>query len=293
MFPAVLALLSSVTYGAADFLGGVASRRASTTAVVIVSQLAGLVWLAVAMPLLPPTSVRVVDLAWGGAAGLSGGIGVALLYRGLAVGPMSIVAPVTAVFAVIVPVVVGILSGESLSMLTGAGIVLAATAIVLVGQTGSDPAFAPSAANGRRAPSLSAVPIAIAAGVVIGFFLVTLERTPAEAGMWPLVAARAVSISLFGIAALARPAQQSMSQTAAVTSIVGGSADMLANVLYLVAVRQGQLSVIATLASLYPASTVLLARLVLGERLGFQQKLGVVGAVIAAAMIVHGAVGGG
>lgn len=290
MFPAILALLSSATYGTADFLGGLASRHASTTSVVIVSQLAGLVLLAVAMPFLPSSNVTLVDLAWGVAAGLSGGIGVALLYRGLAIGPMSVVAPVTAVCAVIVPVAVGILSGEMLSMLTGAGIVLAATAIVLVGQAPPAPGERRNRRLDVRSRSLAAVPIAIASGVVIGLFLVTLERTPASAGMWPLIAARVTSISLFGIVALARPAGPAMSRKSAATAVLGGSADMLANVLYLAAVRQGQLSVIATLASLYPASTVLLARVVLGERLGVQQKIGVAGAIVAAAMIVRGAV---
>ena len=290
MLPALLALLSSATYGTADFMGGLASRHASTTAVVIVSQLAGLVLLAAAMPFLPSSSVTLVDLAWGVAAGLSGGIGVALLYRGLAIGPMSVVAPVTAVCAVIVPVVVGILSGEMLSMLTGAGIVLAATAIVLVGQAPPAPGERRDRLQEARSRSLSALPIAIASGVVIGFFLVALERTPASAGMWPLIAARVTSITLFGIAALARPAGRAMSRRSAAIAVVGGAADMLANVLYLVAVRQGQLSVIATLTSLYPASTVLLARVVLGERLGAQQKIGVAGAIVAAAMIVRGAV---
>jgi uncharacterized membrane protein len=284
MLPAVLALLSSVTYGAADFLGGLASRRASTMAVVIVSQAAGLVLLALALPLLPAASVTLVDMVWGVAAGLAGGIGVALLYRGLAIGPMSIVAPITAVCAVVVPVAVGLASGEALSLLTGAGIVLAGTAIVLVGQSAGE------ASDTRHRHVGRALRIAVASGVVIGFFLVALERTPARAGMWPLVAARATSIALFGIAALARSQPHALDRRGAAIAVVGGSADMLANVLYLVAVRQGQLSVIATLASLYPASTVLLARLVLGERLAFQQKVGVAGAVIAAAMIVYGAV---
>ena len=286
MIPAILALLSSATYGTADFLGGLSSRAASTTAVVIVSQVAGLVLLAGVMPFLPPSSVAVVDFVWGGAAGLAGGIGVALLYRGLAIGPMSVVAPVTAVCAVVVPVMVGLLSGEALSMTTGAGIVLAATAIVLVGQAPADTA----ASKGPRARVLSALSIAILSGIVIGFFLVSLERTPPTAGMWPLIAARVVSISLFGIMALARQGSYSMPRRSTPLAVLCGCADMLANVLYLVAVRQGQLSVIATLASLYPASTVLLAWLVLGERLGLQQKVGVAGAVIAAVMIVRGAV---
>lgn len=287
MIPAILALLSSATYGTADFLGGLSSRRATTTAVVLVSQLAGLVLLAVVMPFFPPSNVAVVDLVWGGAAGLSGGIGVALLYRGLAIGPMSVVAPVTAVCAVIVPVMVGVLSGEALSLTTGAGIVLAAIAIVLVGQAPAETA----ATEGSRARVLSALPVAVLSGIVIGFFLVSLERTPSSAGMWPLIAARAVSVSLFGFTALARPGSYSMPWRHTPLAVLCGCADMLANVLYLVAVRQGQLSVIATLTSLYPASTVLLARLVLGERLGLQQQVGVAGAVIAAVMIVHGAVG--
>jgi uncharacterized membrane protein len=289
MLAASLALLSSITYGSADFLGGLATRRASTTSVVIVSQLAGLVLLAMAMPLLPESDVTTIDLVWGGAAGLAGGIGVGLLYHGLAVGPMSVVAPVTAVCVVVVPVLVGILSGEALSMLTGSGILLAGAAIVLVGHAPDSNADAGAA--GRRPSALSALSVAIAAGVVIGFFLVALQRTPSSAGMWPLIAARAVSISLFGFVALARPSGPSaMTRRSASIAILGGAADMLANVLYLVAVRQGQLSVIATLTSLYPASTVLLARIVLGERLVTHQKIGVAGAVIAAAMIVHGAV---
>ncbi len=287
MLPAILALLSSVTYGTADFLGGLASRRASTRAVVIVSQGAGLVLLALALPLLPRATVTVADMAWGGAAGLAGGIGVALLYRGLAIGPMSVVAPVTAVCAVIVPVAVGLASGEALSLLTGAGIVLAATAIVLVGQSANEPI---EPIEPIHPPVGRALGIAVVSGLAIGLFLVCLERTPSSAGMWPLVAARAVSITLFGAAMLARPQPHALSGRGAAIAVLGGLADMLANVLYLVAVRQGQLSVIATLTSLYPASTVLLARWVLGERLAFHQKVGVAGAVIAAAMIVRGAV---
>ncbi len=283
MLSPLLALLSSITYGMADFLGGLASRRASTIAVVIVSQFAGLVLVAIALPLLPRASATWVDMVWGGAAGLAGGIGVALLYRGLAIGPMSIVAPVTAVCAVIVPIVVGLAMGEALSMMTGAGIVLAATSIVLVGQSGEK-----RSARGRNRMA-RALRISLAAGVVIGFFLVALERTPAAAGLWPLVAARAVSIALFVAIALARPEPHNMSSQGAAVAIGGGFADMVANILYLVAVRQGQLSVIATLASLYPASTILLARVVLGERLVRHQKIGVAGAVVAAAMIVAGA----
>ncbi len=283
LLPPLLALVSSITYGTADFLGGLASRRASTISVVVVSQAAGLVLLGVVLPLLPRASIAPAAVAWGGAAGLAGGIGVALLYRGLAIGPMSIVAPVTAVCAVIVPVVVGIASGEALSMLTAVGIVLAATAIVLVGQSGES-----GTTRARRVGTARALRISVAAGVAVGFFLVALDRTPADAGLWPLVAARAVSIAFFVGVALLRPEPQAISRPGAAIAVVVGIADMLANILYLVAVHEGQLSVIATLTSLYPASTVLLARLVLGERLATHQKVGVGGAIGAAAMIVAG-----
>src|SRR5918999_149058 len=106
MLPSVIALLSAFAYGAADFLGGLATHRASATAVVIVSQAAGLALLAAIIGFLPGSLPHVRDLVWGAVAGLAGGGGVALLYRALAIGPMSIAAPVTAVCAALIPVAV-------------------------------------------------------------------------------------------------------------------------------------------------------------------------------------------
>ena len=120
-----LALASAALYGAADFLGGLASRRASTVAVVIVSQLAGLLLLAAMMPFLPDAQPSTRDLWWGMAAGVSGGVGVGLLYRALAVGTMALVAPTTAVCAVVIPVLAAVALGERPSMRVVAGIVLA------------------------------------------------------------------------------------------------------------------------------------------------------------------------
>ena len=136
MLPAILALLSSATFGAADFLGGLATRRGSMVAVVVMSQAAGLLLVFAMLPFLPPAAATTRDAAWGAGAGLAGGAGVGLLYHGLATAPMAIVAPVTAVCAVVVPVLVGVASGETLSGRTLAGIALAAVAIVLVGQGG-------------------------------------------------------------------------------------------------------------------------------------------------------------
>jgi drug/metabolite transporter (DMT)-like permease len=286
VLPAILALLSSATFGAADFLGGLATRRGSMVAVVVMSQAAGLLLVFAVLPFLPPAAATARDAAWGAGAGLAGGAGVGLLYYGLATAPMAIVAPVTAVCAVVVPVVAGVASGETLSGRTLAGIALAAVAIVLVGRGGSDTASAGRPHGG----ALRAVRIALPTGFVIGLFLVALQRTPPSAGLWPLVTARVVSISLFCAGAAIVRQSLAMPRPAAVTAIAGGSLDMIANVLYLVAVRQGQLSVIATLASLYPASTVLLARFVLRERLTLLQIIGIAGALMAIVLIVTGSV---
>jgi uncharacterized membrane protein len=281
---AVLAILSAATFGAADFLGGLAARRASTIAAVVVSQAAGLILLAVLLPLLPTADVTTVDMAWGAAAGLAGGVGVAWLYRALAIGTMSIVAPVTALLAVIVPVSAGLIFGERLTMMTSAGVGLAIAAIVLVSQVATEAGSRSAGPTDARA----ALRLAIMSGIAIGLFLVALERTRTEAGLWPLVAARAVSISLFVAIGRMRREPVLLHGRVATIAITGGVLDMLANVLYLVAVRSGQLSVVATLTSLYPASTAILARVVLAERMSTVQIVGVLAAVLATVLIVAG-----
>jgi drug/metabolite transporter (DMT)-like permease len=275
-------LASAVFYGAADFLGGLASRRASTIAIVVISQLAGLVALVLVLPFLSDASPVRSDWLWGGTAGLAGGTGVALLYRGLALGSMAVVAPVTAVCAVVLPVIVAIALGERPGTRAMSGIGLALAAIVLVSREAA-PKDTPATFSSS---SKSAVRVAIASGVAIGLFFITIAQTRPEAGMWPLATARGVSFGLFAAVALA--AGRSMRMPAAVASlaVVGGVLDMLANLLYLVATRHGQLSVVVTLSSLYPASTVLLARTVLGERLSWLQTAGVVCAFIAVVLIV-------
>jgi drug/metabolite transporter (DMT)-like permease len=274
-----LAVFSSITYGAADFLGGLATKRSTTFSVVVFSQLAGLILVLLSLPFLPPSAPTTADFAWGAACGLAGGIGVALLYRGLAIGLMSVVAPVTAVCAVIIPVVVGVALGERPSGLAILGVFLAIAAIVLVSQTGH-------LEGGKRATT--GVGIAIASGIAIGIFLVFLQRTGPSAGLWPLIAARVVSVAFFTLAGLVSRASL-VPQRESMRLVVGcGALDMLANILYLLAVRQGLLSIVATLVSLYPASTVLLARIVLGERLRLLQQAGVACAVVAIVLIVSG-----
>jgi uncharacterized membrane protein len=279
----VLALLSAVAYGAADFLGGMAARKATAVAAVVVSQTAGLILLLLALPLLPETIVNPIDIAWGAVAGLAGGSGVALLYRALALGPMSVVAPLTAVFAAAVPVFTGLALGERLSMVTTLGIALAAIAIVLIGQEqGSVPRSLTQQATAQG------ITLSIVAGMLVGVFFVSLERTSAASGLWPLVPARVVAISLFAGSALAGGRPVLVPWSVAGVAVGAGALDMLANALFLIAVQQGPLSVVATLASLYPASTIILARIVLGERWSRLQAAGIATAVAATAMIVGG-----
>lgn len=274
----VLALLSAGCYGAADFTGGLATRRAAALLVVLVSQACGLVLVTLALPLLPAATPHPADLWWGAAAGLAGGIGVALLYRALATGTMSIVAPTTAVTAVALPVVTSIALGERPGGLVVVGILIGILAIVLVSrQTGTTPATQSSGVG----PALSA-------GVAIGIFLLALAQTRREAGMWPLLSDRIASVTFFVIVmAVGRHALR-MPLSLAALAIGGGALDMTANALYLVAVRIGPLSPVVTLSSLYPASTVLLARAVLGERLSAWQTAGVASALLAVVLIVGG-----
>ena len=282
----VLALTSAAMYGAADFLGGLASRRASAIAIVVISQLAGLVALLLVLPLLPPSSPVRGDWVWGAAAGVAGGIGVALLYRALAIGSMAIVAPITAVCAVTVPVAVSIALGERPATGTTAGIALALVSIVLVSQQKSGGAQDFSPAGFDLSARSRGVAMALASGVAIGLFFLALARTRADGGLWPLVAARSVSFGLFAVFALVTRRPMRMPSTVLTIAVAGGLLDMLANVLYLLASRYGPLSIVVTLSSLYPASTVLLARTVLGERLSAIQIAGIVCALAAVVLIV-------
>ena len=276
---ALLAMGSAALYGAADFIGGLTSRRADTISVVVISQAAGLVVVALVVAALGLPVPAYRDWLWGAIAGLAGGGGVALLYRALAVGVMSLVAPVTAVCAVAVPVIVAVaVLGERPQKLAAAGIVLAMVAVVLVSRGADAP---DSHEQPRRGLGL-----AVASGVAIGLFFLALARTSPDAGMWPLLFARISSVVLFAALMVATGKRLSMPRPTMALAITGGILDMLANVLYLLATRYGPLTLVVTLSSLYPASTVLLARFVLHERLTRWQWLGVALSLIAIGLIV-------
>ena len=257
------ALLAATLYGSADFLGGLATRRSSVMPVMIFSQLAGLVTLFLVLPFLPPAAATRADFAWGTLAGGALGMGLMLLYQGLATGKMSFVAPVTAVLAVVVSAMVGVVVGDRLSVAAFAGVALAIAAITLISQDG-----APGKTTGGRGPRAAhGLVAALSAGVLIGVFFAALKQSSPSSGLLPLVSARLGALVALAAVALSRRPPLLVGRDA-VWLIVGVSAlDIFANVLYLLAARQGMLTIAATLTSLYPASTILLARLVLGERL--------------------------
>jgi uncharacterized membrane protein len=286
MYP-FFALGSAALYGAADFIGGMTARRADTMAVVIVSQAAGLLLVAILLLLFGTPVPGRADWWWGGAAGVTGGVGVALLYRALAVGVMSIVAPVTAVCAVGVPVVAAVtVMGERPPLQAALGIGIAILAIVLVSQSPPDAPHHGDSGHAKPIVRHSGVGLALASGIAIGLFFLALARTSADAGLWPLLFARVSSVTFFSALLMVSRRPLSMPRSVVATAAAGGVVDMLANLLYLLASRLGPLTLVVTLSSLYPASTVLLARFVLHERLTWRQWIGVAFALAAIVMIV-------
>ena len=272
----LLALASAVVYGAADFCGGLAARRATAFAVVALSQLVGLAALAPLLPWLGGDPAG-TDLAWGAAAGLAGATGLVLFYRALAAGVMSVVAPVTAVSAAALPVLGGLLLGERIGPWAVAGIALALVAVVLV-------AAEDGLGSLRTARPVDLLP-ALASGVAFGLFFVLLDRTREAAELSPLVAARAVSVLAVVLVARLAARPLSVPRGALPVVVLAGVGDMTANALFLLAAQQGQLAITGILASLYPVSTVVLAQVVLRERLVATQAAGLAAAGAAVVLI--------
>lgn len=263
--PALVAIFSSLMLGGADFFGGLAARRAPATAVVVWSNAVGLL-AALLVLLVRPSSISMTDVGWGLLAGTFGSVGAVLLYRALAVGSMSLVAPATAASAAVVPVAAGALLGEQLTMTAMIGITGAFVSVLLI--SGGHSALRSTGADGRG------MGLAVLAGMSFGGFLVMLSQSSPASGLGPLVAARAASLTiLLGLLLLRREAV-ALPRPAARLSLAAGLLDMAANVAFLVAVRIGELAVVGLLASLSPLGTVLLARMLLHERLQGPQRVG-------------------
>jgi drug/metabolite transporter (DMT)-like permease len=283
MLAIAVGLASALTYGVADFFGGLGAKR---TPAVVVTALAALVGLAVLLPfaLLVPGRLSPEALLWGGLSGLSGAAAIFLLYAALAIGPMSILSPLTAVLSALVPMTWGLLGGERLPWWGYVALGGVLVAIVLVG-------FVPE--KGAVRPRLRGILYAVGSGLLIGAFFILVDQAPADSGLFPLVGNRGVSggILLVVVAVLALRARR-RSQVAfpglrgAVPLILAcGVADAAANVLILTGLRLGDLTVMSVLAALYPAGTIALAALVLRERIAPVQWAGLALALASAAIL--------
>ncbi len=221
--------------------------------------------------------VRDVDIGAGVVAGISGTFSFVALYAAFALGQISRLAPVAAVVGAVVPTVVGIFRGESLTALHVAGIVVALVAITLVTQE-------QEADGGGRTPP-AAFALALTAGLGFSIFFLALAETQEDAGFWPLVVARAVSIPLVALVAIRMSGGIRMPHRMPRVVIPAGFAEAVSNIFALWAYQRGPLAVAAVLGAFYPVSTVLLARLILDERLQRIQWIGVGLALVAVPMI--------
>jgi len=271
-----LGLLAAAFYGSADFVGGFAAKRAPFLFVTLIAQIVGLacgivVWLLLA------GHMSAGDLLWGGLGGLAGGAGIALLYHALAIGKMGVVSPITAVVGGAVPVVFGLLRGEHLAWWQFAGVAVAIVAIVMISFSVEE--------SGQREISTAGVREALLAGVLLGAYLIGITVSHGRDTLSALVAARASSVVLlFALVLLAR-IEMSAYRASVVPSAWVGVIDMTANVFFVYAAATGQLAIAVVLTGLYPAATVLLARIVLKERLNFVQRIGVVLALLGVTLI--------
>jgi drug/metabolite transporter (DMT)-like permease len=265
----LLSLVAAVSYGVSDFLGGLASRRARALTVVLVAFPLGTLGLALLVPLLGG-HLGMYALLAGAACGVLSGFGVLWFYAALAAGPMSVVSPLTALLVAGLPLLAGVALGERPGVLAVVGAVLALVAVVLVSREER------TAVDETPAVRLtaSAFWMTIGSGGAYAAYFVLLDGVPADSGVWPLFVARAVASALVVTACVIRGALRPPGGATLRLAVGAALLDVLANVAFLYALRAGLLSLVSVLTSLYPAATVLLARVVLGERPGAVQRLG-------------------
>ncbi|MGA2546476.1 MAG: EamA family transporter [Rectinemataceae bacterium] len=275
---AVLALLSALLYGTADFSGGYATRKNSVFSVMLLSQTAGILVALIAAPIVGPNRPSVADLAWGLLAGFTGSVGLAALYRGLAQHKAAIVSPVSALVGAIVPAVFGALLGERPSTLALAGAALCIPAIFLLsyekGETKDREKIRASFLHG------------LVAGLGFGSFFIAVSRTSPGSGLWPLIASRTASIAATAVVAfLIGRKPFAVARRDRPTALFAGIADMGANLCFLLASRSGLLIIVTLIASLFPAPTVVLARIFQGQRISPPRAAGIALALAGVALI--------
>lgn len=259
----LLALAAAVLYGGSDFGGGLAARRLGSLRVSVVGSAAAtmLAWATLILVGGPGPSLRAV--AWGLASGLAGGAGTLVLYRGLARGQMSVVGPLSAVGAAVVPVAAGVALGERPSLLSVAGVLVALPAIVLVAASGS--------VRGKLGAGLLD---GLAAGLAFGILFIGLAQAGQHAGLWPVASEQTGTLLItLAIAVKTREPLRIPLRAAGLPVLVGASG-MAATLAYFYATHFSMLAIAAVLVSLYPGVTVLLARTLLHERFTPAQRAG-------------------
>lgn len=275
MLTAVVATLGAALYGVADFLGGLASRKASALAVTVGGQVVGMVALLFVSLALPPASWTDPILLWGVAAGLCGGTGVLCLYAGLAAGRMSVVAPITASLSAAIPAAIGLVfRGEHLGAVGAAGIALALVAVIIVSLT-DEPE------EGAGTNSRAALIFAVLSGIGFSGAILSFSQTPTSAAFAPLVISRLTAILVLGSIALARGMRSFAPAGLRGLILATGITDAAANAVQVTALRIGPLAIASVLGALYPVVTVILARYILHERLRGWQRVGIVLALVA------------
>jgi drug/metabolite transporter (DMT)-like permease len=273
----LLALLSALCYGSSDFTAGVGGRRSDPSAVTVVAQPFGLIAAAVAVIALAARTPTPHALWWGALSGVGSGVGTVSLYRGLAVARMSVVAPLSAVLSAALPALAGLLLGEHLKVLAWAGIAVALPAVALV-------SLQPAGQQGSRR---AGIVTGIIAGAGFALLFIALDRAGTSAGAWPLLPGQAVAAMIvlaWAAPTRNRPSRKAWSQAWRI-GVAAGVLGGIANLLYLAATGAGQLAIVAVVTALYPAVTVLLARLTLHERWSRLQIIGLAASTVAVAAI--------
>jgi drug/metabolite transporter (DMT)-like permease len=270
----IFGLLSGLLWGSGDFSGGIATKRTTVYNVLVVSQMIGLVLMAGLVLLTGEAVPDLNSIMWACFAGISGGIGVAALYQALAVGQMGIAAPVAAVFTAAIPVGVGFLTEGLPGLLQIGGFGLALIGVWIL-----------SRHDGKKRDSRG-LGLALLAGVGFGLLLVGLDRAGDSGGVFfPLLFARLFSIVFMTSVAMLRRNTWRFDPRILPIIIVAGIFDVAGNATYVVATQQGRLDVAAVLSSLYPAATVLLAWVILKERLS-RLQMGAIGLVLLAIVLI-------
>jgi drug/metabolite transporter (DMT)-like permease len=272
-----LGLAAGISWGVADFLGGLKTRQLNVLAVLLISQATGMLLVAIAVVGRGEGPPDTQYLVYGVLAGLSGLIGLAAFYRGMALGAMSVVAPISASGAAI-PVVVGLATGDRPSALQGVGLVVALVGVAMASRERTVTGGQVAAGTG----------MALAAAVGFGGFFVGMDAASDRDVLWAIFAARTPDVLLLAVLIAAMRPSLGMTAIDARDIAAVGIFDVGANALFAVASTQGLVSLVAVLASLYPVATILLARAVLGERIAPIQAAGVILALLGVAAIAGG-----